>query len=90
MRSRWGPAAGRHLPAPATLTATAAFVLLTGAGHTAAASTRVTGTVSCREWIAAASGAEYQVERTLFWSQGNEARIEVEGKAYPACTRRAG
>jgi len=46
--------------------------------------------VSCREWIAAASGAEYQVERTLFWSQGNEARIEVEGKAYPACTRRAG
>ena len=40
--------------------------------------------------VPAASGAKYQEGRTLFWNQGNEARIEVEGKVYPACTRRAG
>ena len=40
--------------------------------------------------VPAASGAQYQEGSSLFWSQGNEARIEVEGKVYPACTRRPG
>jgi putative lipoprotein len=38
--------------------------------------------------VSAASGAKYQEGRNLFWNRGNEARIEVEGKVYPACTRR--
>jgi putative lipoprotein len=40
--------------------------------------------------VAAASGAKYEQGRTLFWSQGNEARFEVDGKVYPACSRRPG
>jgi heat shock protein HslJ/membrane-bound inhibitor of C-type lysozyme len=40
--------------------------------------------------VPAASGAKYQEGRIIFWIQGNEARIEVEGKAYRACTRRPG
>jgi len=40
--------------------------------------------------VPAASGAKYQQGRTLFWNRGDEARIEVEGKVYPACTRRPG
>jgi membrane-bound inhibitor of C-type lysozyme len=38
--------------------------------------------------VAAASGARYQEGRAAFWSKGNEARIEVEGKVYPGCIRR--
>jgi putative lipoprotein len=38
--------------------------------------------------VPAASGAKYQAGRSLFWNQGNEARIEIEGKTHPACTRR--
>lgn len=37
--------------------------------------------------VAAASGTKYQEGHNLFWNRGNEARIEVEGKVYPACTR---
>jgi len=40
--------------------------------------------------VPAASGAKYQEGSTLFWSRGNKARIEADGKAYPACTRRPG
>lgn len=40
--------------------------------------------------VPAASGAKYQEARIIFWNQGNEARIEIEGKVYPACTRRPG
>jgi heat shock protein HslJ/membrane-bound inhibitor of C-type lysozyme len=38
--------------------------------------------------VPAASGAKYQNGRTVFWNQGNEARFEIDGKVYPACTRR--
>jgi putative lipoprotein len=40
--------------------------------------------------VAAASGAKYQEGRTVFWNKGNEARFEIDGKVYPACTRRPG
>jgi len=40
--------------------------------------------------VPAASGAKYQQGSTLFWSQGNEARFEIDGKIFPACTRRPG
>jgi putative lipoprotein len=40
--------------------------------------------------VAAASGAKYQEGRTVFWNQGNEARFEIDGMVYPACTRRPG
>jgi heat shock protein HslJ/membrane-bound inhibitor of C-type lysozyme len=40
--------------------------------------------------VAAASGAKYQEGRNLFWIHGNEARVELEGKVYPACARRPG
>ncbi len=38
--------------------------------------------------VPAASGAKYQEGRITFWNHGNEARFEIEGKVYPACTRR--
>jgi putative lipoprotein len=40
--------------------------------------------------VPAASGAKYQQGSTLFWSHGNEARFEVDGKTYRACSRRPG
>jgi putative lipoprotein len=40
--------------------------------------------------VSAASGAKYQEGRNLFWIHGDEARVELEGKVYPVCTRRAG
>jgi membrane-bound inhibitor of C-type lysozyme len=40
--------------------------------------------------VPAASGAKYQEGRNLCWIHGNEARFEVDGKVYPACTRRPG
>jgi putative lipoprotein len=40
--------------------------------------------------VPAASGAKYQQGSTLFWSRGNEARFEVDGRIYPACTPRSG
>ena len=40
--------------------------------------------------VPAASGAKYQQGRTLFWNRGDEARFEVDGRTYPACTRRSG
>jgi membrane-bound inhibitor of C-type lysozyme len=40
--------------------------------------------------VPAASGAKYQEGRTVFWSKGNKARFEIDGKVYPACIRRPG
>jgi putative lipoprotein len=40
--------------------------------------------------VPAASGAKYQAGRTLFWDQGNEARLELDGEVYRGCTRRSG
>ena len=40
--------------------------------------------------VPAASGAKYQQGSTLFWNRGDEARFEVDGRTYPACTRRSG
>ncbi len=35
--------------------------------------------------VPAASGARYQEGHTLFWNQGNEARLEIDGKVYTGC-----
>ena len=40
--------------------------------------------------VPSASGAKYQEGRTVFWNHGDEARFEVDGRIYPACTRRSG
>jgi putative lipoprotein len=38
--------------------------------------------------VPAASGARYQEGHAVFWSHGDAARFEIDGKVYPACTRR--
>ena len=40
--------------------------------------------------VPAASGARYQEGANLFWSQGSEARFEIDGKVYSGCLRRSG
>ena len=40
--------------------------------------------------VPAASGARYQEGHTLFWNQGNEARLEIDGKVYIGYLRRPG
>ena len=40
--------------------------------------------------VPAASGARYEGWQTLFWNQGNEARLEIDGKVYTGCIRRPG
>lgn len=40
--------------------------------------------------VPSASGAKYQEGDVLFWSKGNQARIEADGAVHPACGRQGG
>jgi heat shock protein HslJ/uncharacterized lipoprotein YbaY len=40
--------------------------------------------------VPAASGAKYQEGQNLFWTKGNEAWIEIDGKVHTGCIRRPG
>jgi heat shock protein HslJ len=66
---------------------TAEFVVSIGTGEVELA---LPGRTVVLPQVVAASGAKYQDGSIVFWDRGTEARIEVDGKVYPACVRRLG
>ncbi len=40
--------------------------------------------------VPVASGARYEKGRNVFWNQGNQARLEIDGKVYAGCILRSG